>query len=118
MPSSLRRWLGRIGGGSEEGAWEDPRLSAQRASADKIAEASDRQYVVLKGTIRSVSEVQRATANWLEAQLDDGTATVTLVWMGRPSIPGIEPGRVLKAEGRLSDADGKRKIYNPLYTLL
>ena len=38
--------------------------------------------------------------------------------MGRPSIPGIEPGRVLKAEGRLSDADGKRKIYNPLYTLL
>jgi hypothetical protein len=42
---------------------------------------------------------------------------VTLVWLGRRRIPGIEPGRTLTACGRFADVEGKRVIYNPRYEL-
>ena len=53
----------------------------------------------------------------LEAELFDGSGSVTLVWLGRRRIPGIEPGRTLTARGRFAAFDGKRVIYNPWYEL-
>jgi hypothetical protein len=53
----------------------------------------------------------------LEAELFDGSGSVTLVWLGRRRIPGIEPGRTLTARGRFADVEGKRVIYNPRYEL-
>jgi hypothetical protein len=53
----------------------------------------------------------------LRAELDGGTERITLVWLGRDRIPGIEPGRVLAAEGMLSRQGGRRVIYNPRYDL-
>jgi len=53
----------------------------------------------------------------LEAELFDGSGSVTLVWLGRRRIPGIEPGRTLTARGRFAAFDGKQVIYNPKYEL-
>ena len=44
-------------------------------------------------------------------------SSVTLVWLGRRRIPGIEPGRTVTARGRFADVEGKRVIYNPWYEL-
>ena len=55
---------------------------------------------------------------WLEAELSDGTGTISLIFMGRHQIPGIEAGRQLVVEGRISDVDGERRIYNPWYQLI
>ena len=54
----------------------------------------------------------------LEVELRDGSGAVTLVWLGRRQIPGIDPGRTLKVCGRISCHDGKRLIYNPRYELM
>jgi hypothetical protein len=53
----------------------------------------------------------------LEAELFDGSGTVTLVWLGRRRIVGIEPGRRLSASGRLAVQGERKVIYNPFYEL-
>lgn len=82
-----------------------------------IAEAPDRVPVTLRGSLRTVTLMPRGTVPTLEADLDDGTGAVTLVWLGRRRIGGIEVGRALTASGRIGVHDGRRIIYNPRYEL-
>jgi hypothetical protein len=42
---------------------------------------------------------------------------VTLVWIGRRKIPGIEPGRTVLIRGRVGERDGRKIVYNPYYEL-
>ncbi len=53
----------------------------------------------------------------MEADLWDGTGAVTLVWLGRRNIPGIQPGRRIIAHGRVTHIKGERTIFNPTYEL-
>src|SRR5690606_41512258 len=53
----------------------------------------------------------------LEAELYDGSGTVTLVWLGRRRIGGVEPGTALTVRGRVALRDGEYVIYNPHYEL-
>ena len=46
-----------------------------------------------------------------------GPDRVTLIWLGRNRIAGIEPGRVLTVEGTLTRQRGQTIIYNPRYDL-
>ena len=52
-----------------------------------------------------------------EADLYDGSDVVTLVWLGRRHIAGIEPGRALSVRGRIAVREGRKVIYNPYYEL-
>ena len=69
------------------------------------------------GKLRSVETTPKAAGASMEAEFFDGTDTVTLVWIGRRRIPGIEPGRKLMVRGRVGDRDGTKVIYNPYYEL-
>ena len=69
------------------------------------------------GRLRTVELCPRAAVATLEAELFDGTEGIMLVWLGRRRIPGIEPGRTLRATGRLAARDGRKVIYNPYYEL-
>ena len=53
----------------------------------------------------------------MEAELWDGTGNVTLVWLGRREIPGIQPGRRIVVHGRLTSQHGQPTIFNPAYEL-
>jgi hypothetical protein len=53
----------------------------------------------------------------LEAELYDGSGIITLVWLGRRRIAGIEPGRNLRVEGRIGRMEGARVMFNPRYEL-
>ena len=48
----------------------------------------------------------------------DGTASITLLWLGRRRIAGIHPGRALRVTGRIGCHGGVRTLYNPRYDLL
>lgn len=84
---------------------------------DPISGCADRSRVRVRGTIQALEVRPHRTRPWLEADLGDGTGTVRLVWMGRDRIPGIEVGRSLLVEGRVSMDAGVRRIYNPRYEL-
>jgi hypothetical protein len=69
------------------------------------------------GTVRAMTIRPRAGVPALEAELYDGSGTVTLVWLGRRTISGLGPGRQIRATGRITKSEGRKLIYNPKYEL-
>lgn len=103
---------------TEELTSEELQRSTTLAGAMPIKNCADRQKVDLRGTIEMLVVRPQGESRWLEARLNDGSGSVTLIWMGRREIPGITAGRNVRVRGRLSDCDGQRRIYNPEYELL
>ena len=69
------------------------------------------------GRLRAVVYTPAENVPTLQAELFDGSAAIALVWLGRRRIAGIEPGRKIKATGRVGVHDGRLAIYNPKYEL-
>ncbi|MGA8988130.1 OB-fold nucleic acid binding domain-containing protein [Aeromicrobium sp.] len=90
---------------------------AAKAGCQLIVSQEDRSFVTIHGVLRSVTlrPVDQVTA--LEAELYDGSDSVTLIWLGRRRIEGVAAGRQLKAHGRIGMRAGDRVIYNPRYEL-
>src|SRR3954451_18360706 len=82
-----------------------------------IVEADDRQRVELRGSLRTVTLRPRGGVPALEAELYDGSGLITLVWLGRRRIAGIEPGTQIKVIGRIGVQDAQRVMFNPRYEL-
>lgn len=85
-----------------------------------VRRCADRQLVCVVGMLRTVTIQPRGQSPSLQAELWDGTGSVDLVWIGRRRIPGVEPGRVIRAEGRITQhdgPDGRRVMFNPRYEL-
>ncbi|QKW09659.1 OB-fold nucleic acid binding domain-containing protein [Streptomyces sp. NA04227] len=91
--------------------------AAETAGCTRIGDCQDRQIVTVTGTLRTVTLRPRAGVPALEAELFDGSAPLDVVWLGRRSIVGIEPGRRLIASGRISLSHGRRVLFNPKYEL-
>ena len=104
--------------------------SASRLDADELQEQVEQlscmpvkkvehgRCVQVAGRLRSVRYTPSENVPSLEAELFDGTEILTLVWLGRRRISGVEPGRRLVARGRIGLHDGHKAIYNPWYQLL
>ena len=92
------------------------RESAEDSGCQTLADSPPRSVVRLQGTVTSVTS--DADNGWLEAELDDGSGTVRLIWMGRTRIGCLLPGHALRVSGRLATADGVPAIYNPDYEIL
>jgi RecG-like helicase len=114
----LQRALRRFASSNAELESEELQRKVREEGAIPIRSCEDRQRVQLTGTVSAVTITPRAGHPALEVELRDGSGAVTLVWLGRRQIPGIDPGRTLKVSGRISCHEGKRLIYNPRYELM
>lgn len=85
---------------------------------DCIADAPDRQTVSLRGVVSTVTLRPRGGVPALEAELDDGTGSIVVIWLGRRRIAGVSPGRGIRVQGRIGVQDGTRVMFNPRYELL
>ncbi|WP_175412603.1 OB-fold nucleic acid binding domain-containing protein [Streptomyces sp. TRM64462] len=113
----LRRMLDRLSSSQGELESEELQEDAEAAGCTRISDCGDRQIVKVTGTLRTVTLRPRAGVPALEAELFDGTAPLDVVWLGRRSIVGIEPGRRLIASGRICMSQGRRVLFNPKYEL-
>jgi hypothetical protein len=114
----FQRALRRLASSNAELESEEMQQSVRESGAVPIQSCEDRQRVELVGQVSTVTINPRGGHPALEVELRDGSGTVTLVWLGRRQISGIDPGRSLKVAGRISCHDGRRLIYNPRYELL
>ncbi|MCB0908195.1 MAG: OB-fold nucleic acid binding domain-containing protein [Nocardioidaceae bacterium] len=96
----------------------DMRETYAHADVDAIGDAQDRSPVRLRGTLRTVTLRPRGGVPALEAELYDGTGSITVIWLGRRRIGGIQPGRSLQVSGRIGRHDGVRIMFNPRYELM
>jgi hypothetical protein len=113
----LRRALSRLASSHEEQVAAELQETVQKSGYNPVGRCADRQRVKLRGTLRTVTLSPRAGTPTLEAELYDGSGTVTLVWLGRRRIVGVEPGRDIMVSGRIAVHDNRRIMYNPSYEL-
>lgn len=114
------RWRGlvrRLTASVDELDAEELRAETLRAGCQSCSQVRRGDLVTVTGRLRTVVYTPRANLPTLEADLYDGTDTVTLVWLGRRQIAGIEPGRTLTVRGRVAIRDNRKVIYNPYYEL-
>jgi hypothetical protein len=116
-PGWFTRTLQRLTADDHSLDAEELRAGALSAGCEAVAACRKGEVVTVTGRLKSVVYTPRETVPTLEAELFDGSGSVTLVWLGRRRIPGIEPGRSLTARGRFAAFDGKQVIYNPWYEL-
>ncbi|MDT0201385.1 OB-fold nucleic acid binding domain-containing protein [Nocardioides sp. AE5] len=118
-PSVRQRLKSALGSWADSGDQEvrDLRESFAPSGLVSIEEAPERERVRLTGTLRTVTLRPRGGVPAIEADLWDGTGVITLVWLGRRRIVGIDPGRSVTVEGRIGVRETHRIMYNPRYEL-
>jgi hypothetical protein len=115
--SPLRRLLRRFMASDADLDAEQLQRDAARSGCTPVAEVQRGQLVSVTGRLRTVVYTPRTNLPTLEAELFDGSDLVTLVWLGRRHIAGIEPGRTMTARGRIAIREDRKVIYNPYYEL-
>jgi hypothetical protein len=114
---SIRRLVKRLTTDIDTLDADDLSEHVEAENARRACDCRSGEEVTVLGRLRSVELSPRDAVATLEAELFDGTEGVTLVWLGRRRIPGIEPGRTIKAQGRIAMRDGQKVLYNPYYEL-
>jgi hypothetical protein len=91
---------------------------AARMGCTPMSELVDRQEATVSGTVRAITLRPRVNVPALVVDLYDGSRTINLVWLGRRTIGGIEPGTYLRASGRVTWTRGVPTIFNPAYEIV
>ena len=115
--TGLRRFLQRLTATEEELDAQQLQRESEKCGAVPAGRCHRGEVVSVSGRLRTVAYTPRTNLPTLEADLYDGSDVVTLVWLGRRQIIGIEPGRQLTARGRIAIRDDRKVIYNPYYEL-
>ena len=115
--TGLRRFFERLTASEDELQAEELQRESAKCGAVPAGMCTKGQVVSVSGRLRTVAYTPRTNLPTLEADLYDGSDVVTLVFLGRRSIAGIEPGRQLTARGRIALRDDRKVIYNPFYEL-
>jgi hypothetical protein len=115
--TGFRRFLDRLTATEQELEARELQRDAAKCGAMPAGLCERGQVVSVSGRLKTVAYTPRTNLPTLEADLYDGSDVVTLVFLGRRSIAGIEPGRQLTAKGRIAIRDDRKVIYNPYYEL-
>jgi len=82
-----------------------------------IAEVRYRDRVRVAGRMRSLRVAPQHDVPLLELVLDDGTAALSIVFLGRRGLAGVEVGSRIVAEGTAGLHHNRLALLNPAYEL-
>jgi hypothetical protein len=116
-PSRFSRLMHRLTASEAELDAEELQRGSKESGSMPASGCRRGQVVSVTGRLRTVVYTPRTNLPTLEAELYDGSDLITLVWLGRRHIAGIEPGRAVTARGRIAVRDDRKVIYNPYYEL-
>ena len=77
-----------------------------------------RERAHVQGRVASIKTAPSGSSPVLEIELWDESGGITLQFLGRREIAGLEVGTELRAEGMVGEENGALKILNPSYELL
>ena len=113
----MARWWSSWTRSQEEVEAGELTSQAHERGALPISACLRGQSVSVHGLIRSVTLRPRANAPTLEAEVYDGTGHITLIWIGHRRLSGVDVGRPISAQGRVTCPQGQPTIFNPTYRL-
>jgi hypothetical protein len=77
-----------------------------------------RKRAQVQGQVTAIKNAPRGSSPLLQVEVWDQTGGVTLHFLGRREIAGLEVGSQIRAEGMVGEEDGVLTILNPSYELL
>ena len=77
-----------------------------------------RKRAHVQGQVTAIKNAPRGSAPLLQVEVWDQTGGVTLQFLGRREIAGLEVGSQIRAEGMVGEEEGALTILNPSYELL
>lgn len=77
-----------------------------------------RKRAHVQGQVTAIKNAPRGSAPLLQVEVWDQTGGVTLQFLGRREIAGLEVGSQIRAEGMVGEEEGVLTILNPSYQLL
>lgn len=83
-----------------------------------IGEIQWRKRSMVHGKVTSISTAPRGSAPILQVEVWDHSGGITLNFLGRREIAGLEVGMEMRAEGMVGEEDGQLVMLNPSYELL
>jgi len=83
-----------------------------------IGDIQWRKRAQVQGRVTSIKSAPRGSAPYLQIEVWDQTGGVTLQFLGRRDIAGLEVGSQIRAEGMVGEEEGTLTILNPSYELL
>jgi amino acid transporter len=83
-----------------------------------IGEIEWRKRAQVQGRVTAIKNAPRGSAPLLQVEVWDQTGGVTLHFLGRREIAGLEVGSQIRAEGMVGEEEGVLTILNPSYELL
>jgi hypothetical protein len=83
-----------------------------------IGEIQWRKRAQVQGRVTSIKSAPRGSAPYLQVEVWDQSGGVTLQFLGRRDIAGLEVGSQIRAEGMVGEEEGSLTILNPSYELL
>ena len=108
-PAHSPKLIPMITGGSDNGARSNGTVP--------IGRIARQQKVTIEGRVRSV-QIGTTAGRSLEVQVFDDTGGIRLLFLGRTRIPGLEPGAIVRATGRVGEYQGHLAFANPKYELI
>ena len=116
--SRLRQAISRLVAPQHEVHAELEQERSAELGGTPVAKLQLRRPATVCGTLRSVTLRPRAGVPALEAELYDGSGSISVVWLGRRHIAGVEPGRRIRVHGLVTESEGNRAVFNPRYELV
>lgn len=83
-----------------------------------IGKITWRSRAHVKGRVTSIRTAPRDSAPIVEVEIWDETGGVTLQFLGRREIAGLDVGSQVLAEGMVGEAEGSLTILNPSYEII
>ncbi len=93
-------------------------ISHYAENVTKIGDIEWRKRAQVQGRVTSIKSAPRGSSPALQVEIWDETGGVSLQFLGRREIAGLEVGSQLRAEGMVGEDDGSMVILNPSYELL
>jgi len=96
----------------------DLKLAQRSVDAQPIGGLTERTYAEIAGRVRAMTITKERGLNELRCVIADNTGSVTLVFQGRSSVPGIERGTRLLVKGTVTSLRREAVILNPQYEIV
>jgi RecG-like helicase len=93
-------------------------ISHHTKNVTSIGDIQWRKRAKVQGEVKSIKSAPRGAAPTLQVEIWDETGGVSLHFLGRRDIAGLEVGSLLRAEGMVGEENGSMVILNPSYELL
>jgi amino acid transporter len=118
LPLVVARDGSRPGGAPDP----DPAAAGARTNGDgdgvwPMAAVRWRDTVVVEGRVRSLNVRQLGDVSALECVLTDGTGALSIIFLGRRQVAGIDVGVRMRVAGTVGERSGRLAILNPAYEL-